>query len=160
VANHVVGISDLVLSNSPEDIIVTYSLGSCVGMSLYDPVQKVGALIHCMLPLSKIDKVKAKETPAMFVDTGISVMLQKIFSMGATKKNIIACVAGAASILDEKGIFKIGERNITVLRKMLWKNNIMIAAQETGGSKSRTMKLYLNDGRTTVTSKGMEIDLV
>lgn len=154
-----VGISDMYVTCDPEDVVITYSLGSCVGVTLYDPVAKVGGMVHCMLPLSKIDPDKAAQKPYMFTDTGVTALLQSVFNMGATRANLIVKVAGAASLLDEKGLFKIGERNYTVLRKVLWKNNLLIAAEDVQGTISRTLLLYMKDGRTTIRSAGREVDL-
>jgi chemotaxis protein CheD len=156
---HVIGIAEMQVSNRPDDILVTYSLGSCVGLSLYDPVAHVGGMIHCMLPLSKIDPAKAQANPCMFTDTGITKLLQTVFDMGAERRHIIAKVAGGASLLDEKGLFKIGERNYTVLRKVLWKNSVAVAAEDVGGNASRTLHLYMDTGRTTIKSGGKEVDL-
>ena len=155
----IVGISDMKVSNNPDDILITYSLSSCVGLSIYDPVARVGGLIHCMLPLSRIDPTKAAKNPYMFTDTGITEMLQTLFNLGATKKNMIAKVAGAATLLDEKGLFRIGERNYTVLRKVLWKNNIILKGKDIGGNIPRTLLLYMKDGRTTVKSGGKEVEI-
>lgn len=156
---HVVDISDMVVSDHRDDILVTYSLGSCIGLSLHDPVAGVGGLIHCMLPLSKIDARKAEHTPCMFVDTGVPLFLQKAFDLGARRRHLVAKVAGAARSLDEKGMFNIGERNYTVLRKILWKNSILIASESIGGAHPRTMRLYMNSGTTTVGLRGKEIEL-
>jgi chemotaxis protein CheD len=157
---HTVGISEMMISNQPGDVLVTYSLGSCIGVSLYDPIACVGGLIHCMLPLSKIDTVKAQTNPQMFTDTGVPVLIQGMLDIGAIKKRLIAKVAGAACLLDEKGTFKIGERNYVVLRKILWKNDILIAAEDTGGTIARTMYLYLDSGKTVIRSCGAERELV
>lgn len=148
------------ISNSPDDVLVTYSLGSCVGLALYDPVMCVGGLIHCMLPLSKIDPQKAKDKPQMFVDKGVPALMSALFDLGAQKKNLIAKVAGAAKLLDEKGTFRIGERNYTILRKVLWKNDILIAAEDVGASIPRTMYLYMDTGRIIIKSRGKESELV
>jgi chemotaxis protein CheD len=156
---HVVGISEMKVTANKDDILVTYSLGSCVGVTLWDPVAGVGALLHSMLPLSKIDQTKSETRPYMFVDTGVPMMLQAVFDMGAQRGRLIAKVAGCASLLDDKKLFKIGERNYTVLRKILWKNNILIAAEDVGGTISRTMYLYMADGRTTIKSGGKETEL-
>lgn len=156
---HVVGISDMKISNQSDDTIITYSLGSCVGVTLYDPRIGIGGMIHCMLPLSKTDPVKATAKPSMFVDTGVSLLLQKIFDMGVRRRDLIAKVAGASNLLDSKGMFKIGERNYTILRKILWKNEILIAAEDVGGTKARTMILRMTDGRTTIKSGGVETEL-
>jgi len=147
------------VSNNPEDVLVTYSLGSCVGLTLYDPVIRVGGMIHCMLPLSRLDPAKAQMNPCMFTDTGIPTLIQAVLNMGANKKRLIAKVAGAASPLDDNGIFKIGERNYTVLRKVLWKNDILIAAEDVGGTVARTLFLYLDTGKTVIRSGGKDREI-
>lgn len=156
---HTVGISEMKISSTPGDVLVTYSLGSCVGLALYDPVAKVAGMIHCMLPLSKIDANKAAANPQMFTDTGVPALLQAVFDAGALRNRLIAKVAGAASPLDERGTFKIGERNYIVLRKILWKNNILIASEHTGGTMARTLYLHVDTGRTFIKSSGQEIEL-
>ena len=147
------------ISDQPDDVLVTYSLGSCVGLALYDPVARLGAMVHCMLPLSKIDPAKAQTNPFMFTDTGVPALIQKMLDGGAQKRRLVAKVAGAASLLDAQGTFKIGERNYIVLRKVLWKNDILIAAEDTGGAIARTLYLYLDTGRTTIKSRGQEKEL-
>lgn len=153
-----VNISDMKVSSNPEDVLVTYSLGSCVGVTLYDPLQKIGGLIHCMLPLSKVDPERAKEVPYMFVDTGLPLMLQTLINMGANKNRIVAKVAGGAVLLDDNGMFRIGERNHIVVRKLLWKNNILISSEDVGGTLARTLYLQINDGKTIIKSAGKEYE--
>lgn len=147
------------VSNSTDDILVTYSLGSCVGVTLYDPVARIGGMVHCMLPLSKTDPEKAKNKPAMFTDTGVSALIQTALDMGAQKQRLIIKVAGAAQLMDENGTFRIGERNLTVLRKVLWKNNIIIAAEDVGGTIARTVFLHMDTGQTVVRSQRTEREL-
>lgn len=147
------------VSSNPEDVLVTYSLGSCVGVTLYDPLQKIGGLIHCMLPLSKVDPERAKEVPYMFVDTGLPLMLQTLINMGANKSRIVAKIAGGAVLLDDNGMFRIGERNHIVVRKLLWKNNILISSEDVGGTIARTVYLQINDGKTIIKSAGKEYEL-
>jgi chemotaxis protein CheD len=153
-ATKVVGISEMTVSNCPDDVIVTYSLGSCVGISLFDPVSRVGGMIHCMLPLSKIDAEKAQRNPCMFADTGIQLLLQKVFELGAERARIQARVAGCGSPLDHQGTFKIGERNHAVMRKVFWKNSILITSEDVGGVTPRTMYLSIATGRTMIRSNG------
>jgi len=154
-----VDISDMKLSRSEDDILVTYSLGSCVGLTIFDKQAGVGGMIHCMLPLSKIDPEKAAVKPYMFVDTGVTILLTELFKLGAQRQNLVAKVAGAASPLGKEETFRIGQRNYTILRKLLWKNNVLIEAEDTGGSKARTMYLYMHDGLVTVKSEGKEVPL-
>lgn len=156
---YVVGISEMKVSGQPGDTLITYSLGSCIGLTLYDPRRKIGGLIHCMLPLSKIDPARAEERPCMFTDTGVPRLLGVMLDMGAEKRNLIAKVAGAASLLDNNGSFNIGERNQVILRKLLWKNQILIQAEETGGSKARTLSIDVDTGTTLLRSGGVEYEL-
>lgn len=155
----IVGVADMRYSSVPEDVIITYSLGSCIGMTLYDTEKRIGGLVHCMLPLSKIDAAKAANNPFMFIDSGVTAFLQVLFDMGAQRKTLVAKVAGGAQIMDDKGVFNIGERNNTVVRKMLWKNNILISGEDTGGSVPRTISLDLATGKTTLKAAGQEREL-
>lgn len=155
----VVGISDLKLSSDPNELLVTYSLGSCIGVTMFDPVARVGGMIHCMLPLSKTDPARAERNPAMFTDTGILTMLGRLYDMGAQKHRLKVKAAGGAAPLDNCGRFKIGERNYTVMRKVLWKNDILIAAEDIGGTTPRTLRLSMADGQTRVKTNEREFAL-
>ncbi len=155
----VVGISDMKVSNNEKEVLITYSLGSCVGVIIYDPVAKVAGMLHSMLPLSKIDPNKALASPAMFVDTGVPNLFKEAYRLGADKKRIIVSAVGCASLLDEKGFFKIGERNFTVLRKLLWKNNVLIEKQDIGGNISRTVSIAVGTGKIILKTGGKEREL-
>jgi chemotaxis protein CheD len=146
----VVGISDMAVSTKGETI-VTYSLGSCLGLTAYDPESGVSGLIHCLLPLSKIDPEKARNKPYMFVDKGVTKFLGELLKKGAKKKNLVIKAAGCGAALNSSGSFNIGQRNFTVLRKILWKNNLLIAGKDIGGSKARTMFIF-GDGETEIKS--------
>ena len=151
-----VGISEIKVSDQPEDILITYSLGSCIGVTMHDPVAGVGGMIHYMLPTSKNSPEKAKERPGMFADTGVPLLVKTLYKSGATKSNLIVKVAGGAQLMDPNKIFNIGERNFLILRKLLWKNNVLIKAKDVGGMISRTMRLEISSGQVTVkTSQGV-----
>lgn len=93
-ADIVVGISDLKISKNPGDVLVTYALGSCIGVAVYDPLVKVGGLLHYMLPDSTLDANKARENPGMFADTGIPLLFKSCYALGAEKRRMIVKVAG------------------------------------------------------------------
>jgi len=154
-----VGISDMAISKDPRAELITHALGSCIGVTAYDPVAGVGGLIHIMLPMSKLAPEKAKDNPLMFVDSGIPVFFNKLFSAGAQRANIQLKVAGGAQVLDAESYFKIGERNYTVLRKLMWKNDLLIANEDVGGNKSRTMSLYISSGKVLIKSPTGEEEL-
>lgn len=148
----VVGISDIKVSNNPGDVLVTYALGSCICLAVYDPKMKVGGLLHFMLPDSTLDAVKAKETPAMFADTGIPILFKTCYAYGAEKSRMIVKVAGGASILDDANYFRIGQKNITAMRKIFWRNNVMIEAEDTGKNCNRTVRLDISNGKCILKS--------
>jgi chemotaxis protein CheD len=148
----IVGISDLKVSNNAGDVLVTYALGSCISVAVYDPRVKVGGLLHFMLPDSTLDVERAKISPAMFADTGITLLFKSCYSLGAEKKHMTVKVAGGASILDDTGYFRIGQKNITAMRKIFWRNNVMIDAEDTGRNCNRTVRLEVATGKCLVKS--------
>ena len=155
----VVGVADMQFCDDPEDLLVTYALGSCIAVCVYEPTLRIGGMIHYMLPLSSASKDKARENPAMFADTGVPALFDGMYRRGCKKENLIVKVAGGGTLHDEKGMFKIGQRNHTILRKLFWKNGVVIDAEDVGGSKSRTVRLYIADGTVTVSSMGQEEEL-
>jgi chemotaxis protein CheD len=154
--NITVDISEITVSDDPESVIVTYALGSCIAVMLYDPVVKVAGMIHFMLPNSSTSPEKAEQKPGMFADTGVPILFHKMYEMKCKKENLIVKIAGGGKLYEDHGVFDIGKRNYTILRKLLWKNNIMITAEDVGGSKSRTTRLFVADGRVTISSQGEE----
>lgn len=143
----IVGVSDMKVSNDPEAVLVTYSLGSCIGVSIYDPVAHVGGLLHFMLPDSKIAVEKARRNPCMFLDTGLSALFKKAYRYGAHKKHIIIKIAGGAQVMDDVGFFNIGRRNYIALQEIINRNGLTIAAEHIGGNLNRTMRLEIATGR-------------
>ncbi len=142
----IVGVSDMKVSNDPNASIITYSLGSCIGAVVYDPVVKAGGILHYMLPESSLDDEKAKKNPYMFADTGIPALFKAAYKLGAKKQRMKIAVIGGAQVLDQKGFFNIGKRNHTALRKMFFKNNVMIDYEEVGGNVNRTVRLEIKTG--------------
>lgn len=155
----VIDIADLRVSNDPQVELVTYSLGSCIGVSIWDPEVKVGGLLHYMLPESSISPEKAKANPPMFADTGIPALFRAAYELGAVKKRMVVKIAGGSSLLDDNGTFNIGKRNYVILRKIFWKNGVLIDAEHVGGSLSRTMRLNVGTGRAVLKVRGEEIEL-
>ena len=134
------------------DVIVTHALGSCLGVAVYDPVTCVGGLLHVMLPLSTIDPEKAERNPSMFVDTGFPKLLIECFKIGAQKDRLEIRVAGGVDSNDN--LFQIGKRNLIILRKLLWKNSLLVKSYDVGGRNSRTMFLEIGTGKVTIKSGG------
>lgn len=153
---HIVGVGDLFISAERGDELITFALGSCLGIAIHDPVNCVGGLLHVMLPSSTIDPAKALENPCMFVDTGLPKLFQDSYKAGAVKQRLVVKVAGGACVSgdSDNDYFQIGKRNFVVLRQLLWKNGVLIKAHDVGGSCSRTMSLDVATGRVSVRSNG------
>ncbi len=152
--NVVVGVSDMMISNHPEATLVTYSLGSCIGVAIYDPIVKAGGMLHFMLPDSSLDPEKAQRNPYMFADTGIPLLFKAVYKLGAQKHRMQVVVVGGAQVTKGKDFFNIGKRNYLALRKMFWKNNVMVNFKSVGGTENRTLRLDIKDGRTWLKESG------
>ena len=142
-----VGIADLNLVLDP-GAIMTIGLGSCIGIALYDKTLKVAGLAHIMLPDST--QFKSNTNPMKFADLAIPMLIEKMEKQGCKKRNLIAKIAGGASMFnfsDKSIISDIGKRNGEAVKKTLKDEAIPIVAEETGGNKGRTMILQANDGR-------------
>ena len=152
----VIGIADMKISDDPNTVLITYSLGSCIGVAVYDPVVKVGGILHYMLPSSSLDEEKAKMRPLMFANTGVPTLFKSCFKLGAKKNRMIVKVAGGSQLMDPSGFFNIGKRNYAALRKLFWRNNVIIDSEDIGGNVNRTMSLYIGTGRVTLKVSGRE----
>ena len=158
----VVGVADLKVSGNCDERLVTYALGSCLGLTVYDATVKVGGLLHVMLPTGAIDPDKMAQNPSMFVDSGVPALFKECYKLGAKKERMIVKVAGGShtGATDEDDKYQIGKRNLLALRKLLWKNGVMLHAQETGGIQvSRTMWLDIGTGEVTLRVNGAECKL-
>jgi chemotaxis protein CheD len=157
--NLVVDIADLAVSKDPAAALVTYSLGSCIGVAIWDAVAHVGGLLHYMLPDSQLAPAKAAASPGMFCDSGLPRLFRAAYELGAVKGRMVVKVAGGSQLLDDNGTFNIGKRNYLALRKLLWKNGVMIQAEDVGGAISRTLRLEVATGRVTIKSRSQEVPL-
>ena len=141
-----VGMADLKTGRNP-DSIISYGLGSCVGIALYDSQAKVGGLAHIMLPDSNL--ARPSDNKAKFADTAIPVLLEQVIQLGALKSRIIAKIAGGSqmfSFAQATDIMRIGDRNIEAVREVLKANSIRIIAEDVGGNYGRTVELMLATG--------------
>lgn len=139
-------------------MLISYALGSCLGLAIYDPVVRIGGLIHCKVPIARQARPEMGGGPAMCADEGTMALLRQILNAGGRKDRLIVTVAGCgnpvAAITHD-----IGHRNYTIARKVLWKNGLFVHAEDVGGNKPRTLQLNIRDGEVTVKSHGETIRL-
>lgn len=155
----VIGAGELRVSDDPEARLTIHALGSCLGVTVHDPVARVGGMLHAALPLSSADPERATRAPGTFVDTGVPALFRECYRLGARKDRMIVTVAGGASAAgeDAEDGFQIGRRNLVVLRKLLWKNGVLVHAEDVGGSQIwRTISLAIGTGRVTLRTSGAE----
>lgn len=149
----VVGVADLQASQDPSARIVTYALGSCIGITLYDPATRAGGMLHFVLaqPSREAD---SEACPYLYATSGIPLLIQQVCGLGADRTRLVACAVGAAEVLNDG--LGLGQRNHSVLRDLFWKENITIAAEDVGGHDVRNLMLELASGTITVRSRGEE----
>lgn len=143
------------VSNDPKSIFCTRSLGSCVGIAIYDKVAQVGGLLHFMLPNSSVDPTRASEHPYIFADIGIPRLLESANELGAKNQRLKVIVAGGAQIFSQSGLFSIGDRNYSTVQKIFSNNDISIDHQEVGGYENRKIKLSIESGIVWLITAGM-----
>jgi chemotaxis protein CheD len=157
---HTVGVADMKISGEPGDVLVTHALGSCLGIAVHDPIAQVGGLLHVMMPQARINPAKAEDNPCMFVDAGVPRFFQLLYNAGVCRGRLVAKVAGGASVTESStDRFNIGQRNILMLRKLLWKNSILLSGEDVGGHVARTMYLEIGSGRVWLHAQSQEIEL-
>ena len=146
-----VGIGDMKIARR-EGTLITYALGSCVGITFYDPMIKLGALVHVLLPEAGDN---AAGNIFKFADTGIKETLRKLEVFGGVKSRYQCKIAGGAKMFEmSAGIGNIGERNVKMVEKVLAEEHIRVMAKDVGANYARTMLLDVTTGTVKVRTSG------
>ena len=145
-----VGNGRMRVSREPNDLLVAYALGSCVGVAAWDSVARVGGLLHAMLPTSKLDAAKARERPAMFVDTGVTALLRAMRAKGALAGRTRVTIAGGGARATGPEHFDIGRRNVLAARRVLWERRLRIVGEAVGGPWPRPLSQPIATGAARV----------
>lgn len=154
-----VSISDMKASADRDVLLITHSLGSCIGLVAYDPKVGVGALLHFQLPDSTNHGRRAQENPYMFADTAIPRLLEKLASLGAQRNRLVVGMFGGANMLDDEELFKIGTKNARATKKILWQHSVTLAHEDVGGHSSRTVSLEIGTGAIGLRRDGTTYNL-
>jgi chemotaxis protein CheD len=145
-----VGIADLKIASSPS-VLVTRGLGSCLGIVVYEPFKKIGALAHPMLSCQ--EHCKIKNNPAKFVDSSIKVIIDEFKQRDCSTVNLGVKIFGGAHVftcLASDSVFNIGARNIEAAREIFASYKIKILAEDVGGNYGRTITFDLETGKVCV----------
>lgn len=152
----VVGIGDLKVSNNPKAVIVTYSLGSCIGLVAYDFVAKVGGMLHFMLDDSSVS-VNPSASPCKYADMGIPLLFERCIKLGALKNRLVVRAVGGANTMDPNSYFDIGGKNYKALRKILKALGYKLVGESIGGGLNKTLRLDIGTGQLLVKMPGNKV---
>lgn len=153
----IIGVGDLAVSQEKGTELITYSLGSCIGVLIHDAAACVGGLLHLMLPDSSLNHERAMRQPAVFADTGLPALFKQAYALGAKKGRMRVVVVGGSQVMDSAGHFNIGKRNYAAVRKIFWRNNVLIDKEDIGGNVNRTVSLEVGSGRIWMKINGAEV---
>lgn len=145
-----IGVGDLGVANNPAITLSTYALGSCVGVVAWDPLERVGGMLHLMLPDSRISPDKAITQPAMFADTGLPALFRALKGLRVQPQRLRILVTGGACVLCDADVFKIGERNVRAVTEHLAASRLPVAHWSVGGTINRTVHFEVGSGAVTL----------
>jgi chemotaxis protein CheD len=152
----VTGLGEIQVSKDPSAVLTCLGLGSCVSVCAYDPIAKAGGMAHVVLPSSEGRAVKPS---AKYADMAIPMLIEEMKRQGALRSRLVVKLTGGAELSKAAGMdnaFKIGEKNQAAVREALARESVKVAAEELGGNKGRTARMYVDSGRVTVASAGSE----
>src|SRR5688572_27024943 len=149
-----IGVADCLTSADAAESLITYALGSCVAVVMYDPIAQVGGLLHFLLPDCSLDSTRGRSNPLVYADTGIPILLDRCLQIGARKSRLAVSVAGGANVIADGGFFDIGRRNALSCRKALWKAGLLLRAEALGGAVSRSVRIDIATGKVWIKEAG------
>ncbi|MCH9016508.1 MAG: chemotaxis protein CheD [Chloroflexi bacterium] len=151
-----VGLGEMKMSRDPEEVLACLGLGSCVAVSVFDRVAKVGAMAHVVLPKSR---EKSVDRAGRYADVAVPLLRDSIRKNGAVNSRLVISLVGGAQMSLAPGIstaFKIGEDNVEAVAAVLAAQGVSITASSIGGNRGRTFRLCITTGAATVSSAGQE----
>lgn len=152
-----VRIAEMAVVTSNSGTLVTHALGSCIAVTVFDPVARVSGLLHFMLPSPTAGTSGNRIEVGMqgYGASAVPALFRAAYAMGADKDRMVVCAVGGAERIGGDNGLRIGARNWAMLRKLLWKNGIILAATDVGGESPRNLSLDLATGAVEVTSSGI-----
>lgn len=157
----IVGVGDMGISDDLSVTISTFALGSCVGVVAFDPIKKIGGILHVMLPDSSISEEKAKLQPFLFADSGMDKFRSELLAAGVNDDNLNVVLAGGASVMVDNDLFKIGEQNTSAVKSKIAEFGWNIVAEQLGGLTNRSLHFEMKRNQLLINlpDQKMEVDL-
>jgi len=148
-------LGEIKVSNDPQVTLSCLGVGSCIALCMYDPENKIGGMAHIVLPISN-NSARAKENPTKYADIAIPELLQQMRQQGAVRSKIVTKISGGAQMFNSasSNTFDTGARNIEAVKKVLAEEVIKVSAEDTGGRKGRTVRLFVDTGSVSVKTVG------
>ena len=155
-----VGIGEVVVSGDPNAVLVAHALGSCVALIAYDPIKRVGGMLHYLLPSSSLSREDVRERPGLFADTGIRLLFKKLAARNCLSTGLVLKAAGGSGMFEDDNV-GVGKRNLVALYETLARRKLTLTADALGGTDSRTVRLHVGTGAVRVRTPGgrTELDL-
>jgi len=145
----IAGVADYKVSRDPNAHIITYALGSCLGITFHDERRQIGGLLHVMLPDSRLHNRQDIRKP-MFVDTGVPLIIDELVKAGANRKDLKCKVFGGAQLMAADHYFRIGAKNIDAFYEISRQQEINVTVWEVSGRCNRTIRLINSTGEVLV----------
>ncbi len=131
--------------------LISYALGSCVGVCLYDPAKKIAGLAHIVLPHKGFSQ--SSENAYKFADEGTRALLEEMVRLGAARSRIYAKIAGGAKMFaTANNVWEIGEKNVEAVKEILKEEKISLLAEDTGKNYGRTIRFTAVDGKLEIST--------
>jgi len=153
----VIGMGEIAVKKQSMSVLSCLGLGSCIALCAYDPVSKVGGMVHIVLPQG--GNKEGENCLAKYADTAVPLLLQEMAKNGGIRSRLVVKLVGGAQLslaLGLDGAFKTGERNTAMVIAALTKEGIPVAAMDVGGNRGRTVRMFLDTGKVTVRTAGNE----
>jgi len=150
----VVGISDFKTSKSLKDEVITYALGSCVGVAAYDAKSQIGGMLHYLLPFPNKDEIVSENDVLKYGSIAIPQLFQELYKLGAQKNRLKVVIAGGGNFIKLLGCTPVGDKNIAIARRLFLRNKIMLKGHVVGKNVPITLSLRILDGQILVKRKG------
>lgn len=147
----VVGLGEMQITNDNNKVLACLGLGSCIGVSAYDPVVRTGAVVHIVLPEGQGED--CEKSSSKYANLALPFMLREMEKMGAVKNRIVLKIVGGAKIINNvpvNSLLDIGSRNITAIKSTIARHNLVLKSEELGGTSGRSMWLHIDTGVTRV----------
>jgi len=152
-----ISLGEMRVTNDPNLVLVCYGIGSCIAFTAFDPVSRIAAMAHFVLPEHAQGSGQAALNPVRFVDAGIRHMVEQLAAAGASKTRTIFKMAGGARMVATPGLaskLNIGERNVESAKATTAAAGIRVRSEDLGGTSGRTVRMFAATGRVLVATAG------